>query len=330
MLEKSTENATWDDLDWGQSIEDEAVPPSVPDLRETTETIHVSAPLLESEAAQGARAQNKAVEGVQAPKKELSAASAIEPPKAAQERELPKEKEPASSAQERVVYAPEALARLTIWEKGEPTAIVPVKSALSIGRGEDNQLVILDMHVSTHHALLQPLADGRFELLDLNSTGGTFVNGQQIKKQIVKHQDRITFSTIHTVFEYLSASRMEQASGITKTIAPTRTAISPQQPSQAMEPNVATLAFENAPPQVLPSKERVSIGRNKDNDIVLTEPHISGSHAQIVRISNDAYRLIDTDSTCGTFLNGARIKSSDLTSGDKIIFGVLNCTFLLT
>lgn len=259
MLEKRTENATWDDLDWGESMEEEAISPSVPDLLELPETIHVSATLVESDAGSGAPAQMKVVEGVQSPEKGLSVAFETERPKAAQKGDLPKEKESASFSRERVVYAPEALATLTIWDKGEPTAIVPVKSALSIGRGEDNQLVIMDLHISAHHALLEPLADGRFELLDLNSTGGTFVNGQQIKKQIVKHQDRITFSTIHTIFEYLSASQMEQISDATKTIATKRTAISPQQPLRPKESNVATLAFEDALPQVLPSKERVSI-----------------------------------------------------------------------
>lgn len=50
---------------------------------------------------------------------------------------------------------------------------------IRIGRVPDNDLVLTDLNVSRHHAELRRNPDGSFELADLGSHGGTFVNGQR-------------------------------------------------------------------------------------------------------------------------------------------------------
>ncbi|MEW2132481.1 FHA domain-containing protein [Streptomyces sp. NPDC005435] len=53
---------------------------------------------------------------------------------------------------------------------------------MRIGRSLDNELVVSDLQVSRHHAEFQSTPDGRFEIRDLGSHNGTFVNGQPIAK----------------------------------------------------------------------------------------------------------------------------------------------------
>lgn len=53
--------------------------------------------------------------------------------------------------------------------------------ALSIGRGLDNTIVVDDLLVSRHHTRLHPRPNG-FEVEDLNSRNGTYVNGQRISR----------------------------------------------------------------------------------------------------------------------------------------------------
>lgn len=69
-------------------------------------------------------------------------------------------------------------------------------SVLNIGRLDTNDIVLDDYKVSREHALLK-YADGKFTLIDLASTHGTFVNGEGIdratleagaKIQIVNHE----------------------------------------------------------------------------------------------------------------------------------------------
>ena len=58
------------------------------------------------------------------------------------------------------------------------------ESVVNIGRRLENQLVIDDPRVSRNHAQLRSIK-GRFVLFDLNSTGGTFVNGQRTSQTVL-------------------------------------------------------------------------------------------------------------------------------------------------
>ncbi|MET8770876.1 FHA domain-containing protein [Streptomyces sp. NPDC004658] len=53
---------------------------------------------------------------------------------------------------------------------------------MRIGRALENDLVVSDLQVSRNHAEFHATADGRFEIRDLGSHNGTFVNGQPIPK----------------------------------------------------------------------------------------------------------------------------------------------------
>ena len=62
----------------------------------------------------------------------------------------------------------------------EPSVIrqLPTK-VLRIGRAPDNDIVVSDLSVSRHHAELRRTASG-YQIVDLDSHNGTFVNGQQV------------------------------------------------------------------------------------------------------------------------------------------------------
>lgn len=53
---------------------------------------------------------------------------------------------------------------------------------MRIGRALENELVVSDLQVSRHHAEFHATPDGRFEIHDLGSHNGTYVNGQPIAK----------------------------------------------------------------------------------------------------------------------------------------------------
>ncbi|GGV95829.1 ABC transporter ATP-binding protein [Streptomyces narbonensis] len=53
---------------------------------------------------------------------------------------------------------------------------------MRIGRALENELVVSDLQVSRHHADFHATPDGRFEIRDLGSHNGTYVNGQPIPK----------------------------------------------------------------------------------------------------------------------------------------------------
>ncbi|MGW5679586.1 FHA domain-containing protein [Streptomyces sp. NPDC003860] len=53
---------------------------------------------------------------------------------------------------------------------------------MRIGRALENELVVADLQVSRHHAEFTATPDGRFQLRDLGSHNGTYVNGQPMAK----------------------------------------------------------------------------------------------------------------------------------------------------
>ncbi|MEV6947973.1 FHA domain-containing protein [Streptomyces sp. NPDC051172] len=62
-----------------------------------------------------------------------------------------------------------------------PTTVRPLPTrTVRIGRAADNDLVVDDLVISRHHAELRALPDGSYEIADLGSHNGTFLNGSPV------------------------------------------------------------------------------------------------------------------------------------------------------
>jgi pSer/pThr/pTyr-binding forkhead associated (FHA) protein len=70
---------------------------------------------------------------------------------------------------------------------------------INIGRRLENQLAIDDPRVSRAHAQLRAIK-GRYVVFDLNSTGGTFINGQRTNQSILYPGDVISLAGVSLVF----------------------------------------------------------------------------------------------------------------------------------
>lgn len=80
------------------------------------------------------------------------------------------------------------------------TQVVPLnRSVINIGRRLDNHIVIDDPRVSRAHAQLRLVKD-HFVLFDLNSSGGTFVNGERTNQSVLYPGDVISLAGITLIF----------------------------------------------------------------------------------------------------------------------------------
>ena len=68
------------------------------------------------------------------------------------------------------------------------------------------------------------------------------------------------------------------------------------------------------------NKERYTVGRLPDNDIRIDNPAVSGHHSLVINILNDSF-LEDLNSTNGTYVNGVRVETARLSSGDHLKVG---------
>jgi pSer/pThr/pTyr-binding forkhead associated (FHA) protein len=70
---------------------------------------------------------------------------------------------------------------------------------VNIGRRLDNQIVIDDPRVSRYHAQIRYVRD-KFVIFDLNSTGGTYVNGQRTSQSVLYPGDVISLAGMPIIF----------------------------------------------------------------------------------------------------------------------------------
>ena len=74
--------------------------------------------------------------------------------------------------------------------------------------------------------------------------------------------------------------------------------------------------------------QSLTIGREPGNDIIVENLLVSGYHARIDSAGKD-YVLTDLQSKNGTFLNGEKVTSTKLKSGDQILIGKHTLIFTL-
>ncbi len=82
--------------------------------------------------------------------------------------------------------------------------IVLAKERITIGRKPNNDIVIDDLAISAEHAVIVTSNDDSF-LEDLNSTNGTQVNGQPVRKHFLRDGDVIELAQY--VIEYIADHR---------------------------------------------------------------------------------------------------------------------------
>lgn len=83
------------------------------------------------------------------------------------------------------------MAKLILSMDGLVLKEIPLrKERLTIGRKPHNDIQIDNLAISGEHAVIVTILNDSF-LEDLNSTNGTLVNGQAIKKHFLKHADVI-------------------------------------------------------------------------------------------------------------------------------------------
>lgn len=75
-----------------------------------------------------------------------------------------------------------------------------------IGREPPADIVIPAPQVSARHAEIRDLGDGWFQLTDLRSTNGTFVNGQRIQSARIRLSDRVSMGSLVVDLQKYSGS----------------------------------------------------------------------------------------------------------------------------
>jgi pSer/pThr/pTyr-binding forkhead associated (FHA) protein len=74
------------------------------------------------------------------------------------------------------------------------------------------------------------------------------------------------------------------------------------------------------------TKDAYTLGRHRNNDIVISDPKVSSFHARIDR-SSEGFVLVDLKSRNGSFVNGRKIESGVLKTGDEVRLGTARLVY---
>jgi outer membrane biosynthesis protein TonB len=87
----------------------------------------------------------------------------------------------------------------------------PITSAAYIiGRHADNELPLADPSMSRHHAQIQLKRDGTFQITDLESMNGVFVNEKRVTSATIKEGDTVEFGDVRMKF---NVARQDELGG---------------------------------------------------------------------------------------------------------------------
>jgi len=169
---------------------------------------------------------------------------------------------------------------------------LPAGPSYVIGRDPECDIAIADIRVSWHHAVLR-LENGRWVLADNGSTNGTYAAGQRVERIQIDAECQVRLGN--------------PADGPVL-----RCTVSGDGPPP--EP-------DGEPGEAQPrSATTVRIGRAPENDIVVSDPTASRQHAELRNVAGEC-RIVDLDSSHGTFVNGQRVTDAALADGDTVRVG---------
>jgi len=92
------------------------------------------------------------------------------------------------------------LPKVVIKEGPDTGTVYEIEQAAILGRLDTNDIPVKDAKASREHAKIYKQGE-QYAIVDLNSSNGTFVNGQKITKRVLKNGDQIEIGTVCLVFE---------------------------------------------------------------------------------------------------------------------------------
>lgn len=203
------------------------------------------------------------------------------------------------------------------------------KEALILGRDPLADIVVGNPDVSRRHARMVRTEKG-YQLEDLGSSNGTFVNGNPISAPVVlKNGDEVrlgpgaAFRFHQPEVEQPPTRRAQVEQPPTRLEAPGADAATRagSAPIQMQPPRIQLTVSGGEPREHTLTQKEITFGRVAENDIVIENPDISRRHARLIQ-DEGGYRIEDLGSSNGTYLNGERISAPRLLQhGDRIRLG---------
>lgn len=204
--------------------------------------------------------------------------------------------------------------------------VVSEKKRITIGRTNDNDIVLENRGVSRKHAMIE-FNDNAAVIIDNESLNGTFVNNRRVTEELLRDSDTITIGKY--CLEYHSeVSRDQSAAELDGTMV-LKTKKQKEMISKDREDRAAVnrmggtclVGEDNADFSEFQLDQNVTtIGKAKFVHVHAKGFMLSGIQAKIVK-DNNQYAVVNLGKKGKTRVNGEPISTQELKNGDLIQVG---------
>ena len=205
---------------------------------------------------------------------------------------------------------------------------VPLSPGVTrLGRDHSNDVVINDPNVSRNHAQIE-LKGGRYTLRDAGSSGGTMFDGRNVNgEELLTSGATIKLGDTELMF---TAAEPVTVLGSMEEVNVRATTVDALKPGETIlgsadvdDRLVAWIAITSGPSkgQICQlSADRTTIGRDRSNHLVVSDPAVSRSHAVVIA-HDDELVLVDLGSSGGTTVNGRSVSGRPVKNGARLRVG---------
>ncbi|RJP66267.1 MAG: FHA domain-containing protein [Candidatus Abyssobacteria bacterium SURF_17] len=209
------------------------------------------------------------------------------------------------------------------------------KDKMILGRADDCDVVIDNLAVSRHHAIIEK-KESEFTVNDLDSNNGTFINGQRIGgptplnfgdeigigKHIVIFDTHSSKGKIAAALASSGEARpdMDTSGRGTMFVEPEKMEKIQKKVTTARKAHLRVKEGTQTTPLIPIEKSDIVFGKAPDCDIKVKGLLAARRHAILTRLEN-GYQITNLAVLSPTRVNGARIESALLCDSDEVRMG---------
>ncbi len=205
--------------------------------------------------------------------------------------------------------------------------VVTEKKRISIGRTNDNDIVLENRGVSRKHAMIE-FNNNAAVIMDNESLNGTFVNNRKISEEVLRNEDIITIGKYALVYHTESSPGDDQMASMDGTMVLSTKKQKDLLENDRLERQIVAkfggsvlIGEENAGfAEYRLDREVTTIGKAKFVHVRAKGLLLAGIQAKIVR-ENDGFYLANLGKSGKTRVNGEIVDRYVLKNGDLIQVG---------
>jgi pSer/pThr/pTyr-binding forkhead associated (FHA) protein len=226
------------------------------------------------------------------------------------------------------------MAKITVLFGADPQSEHSLdKDQMRIGRAADCDIVVDNLGVSRHHCTIVKEGDA-WVIVDGGSNNGTYVGGQRVSRQPLKHGDKIVLGKHSLVYDqhgYATGTgktkKAAQGMGGEMTMFVDQAALAKAMANEVGGKRMAIALKQGGREVVVPLlKEEVALGSNPVCDIPAKGFLVKPIQAKILR-AGQGHRITSLGGWRSVKVNGQKVTDAPLKAGDVIVIAGSTFTY---